>query len=154
MRRSLWQMTVILLALVSVAVSACAESGSPAAISDTAHAAPANNHKVVVYYFYFTPRCQTCLNMEAFSKEAVETGFVNELKQGAVEWHSYDTGKKEFEHYWNDFKLETKSLIMVDMQDGKQLRWKNCDKIWDLVGDKPDFFKYVQEEVRAYLHGD
>lgn len=129
-----------------------AEAGEANAAKDTTRTAVAMNHKVIVYYLFFTPRCETCLNMEAYAKEAVETGFVNELKQGTVEWHSYDTGKKEYEHFWNDFKLETKSLIMVDMQEGKQVRWKNCEKIWDLIGAKLDFMKYVQEEVRSYLH--
>jgi hypothetical protein len=40
---------------------------------------------------------------------------------------------------------------MVDVQNGKQVQWKNCEKIWDLVGAKPDFLKYVQDEVRGYL---
>ena len=110
--------------------------------------------KVVVYYFYFTPRCETCLNMEAYAKEAVETGFAKELRQGRVEWHSYDTGKAKYKHYWDDFKLETKSLVMVDIMDGKMVRWKNCDQIWDLVGAKPTFLSYVQQEVRSYLDGD
>jgi hypothetical protein len=142
----------ILLLLCSMSVSLVfAASGNAPATADTTVASGKINHTVIVYYLYFTPRCETCMNMEAFAKEAVETGFVNELKQGAVEWHSYDTGKKEYEHYWSDFKLETKSLVMVDVQDGKPVHWKNCEKIWDLVGDKPDFLKYVQDEVRAYL---
>jgi hypothetical protein len=114
----------------------------------------ASNHKIVVYYLYFTPRCETCLNMEAFAKEAVAKGFAHELKQGLVEWHAYDTGKDEFKHYWDEYKLETKSLIIADIRDGKQVRWKNCEQIWDLVAAKPDFITYVQKEVRAYLAPD
>jgi hypothetical protein len=130
-----------------------AETGSTPVIADTTSVSAIANHKIIVYYLYFTPRCETCLNMEAFAKEAVETGFAKELKQGSVEWHSFDTGKKEYEHFWNDFKLETKSLIMVDVQDGKPVRWKNCEQIWDLVGAKPDFLKYVQNELKTYLAG-
>ena len=153
MVKSLFVNLSALLLLFSLsAANSMAETGSTPAANDTNSTTAVVNHKVLVYYLYFTPRCETCLNMEAFSREAVETGFANELKQGAVEWHSYDTGNKEYEHFWNDFKLVTKSLIMVDVRDGKQVRWKNCDKIWDLVGAKPDFLKYVQEEVKAYLH--
>jgi len=146
--------SLLLLSLLLFCGLTFAADNSSVATQDTSRVGVANNHKVIVYYLYFTPRCETCLTMEAFSREAVETGFANELKQGTVEWRSYDTGKKQYEHYWNDFKLETKSLIMVDIQNGKQARWKNCDKIWDLVGAKPDFLTYVQNEVRAYLRGD
>ncbi|HEY3295313.1 MAG TPA: nitrophenyl compound nitroreductase subunit ArsF family protein [bacterium] len=141
----------IILYVILAALPARAEEAVPA-VADSVHAQAASNPKVVVYYLYFTPRCETCINMEAFAKEAVETGFAKELQQGTVEWHSYDTGQKEYEHFWNDFKLETKSLIIVRLEDGKQAHWKNCEKIWELVGAKPDYLTYVQNEVRAYLN--
>jgi hypothetical protein len=124
------------------------------AVPDTVNINKSAKHQVVAYYLYVMPRCQTCLNIEAFSKEAIESAFADELKQGSVEWHAYDTGIPEHEHYWDDFKLEVKSLIMVEMKEGKQIRWKNCEKVWDLVEDKPAFAKYVQDEVRAYLHDE
>jgi hypothetical protein len=37
------------------------------------------------------------------------------------------------------------------MQDGEQVGWKNLQKIWELVGDKESFVKYVQSEVAEYL---
>lgn len=107
--------------------------------------------QVDVYYFYFQPRCQTCIDIEIFSKEAIESGFPEELRRGTVRWHAYDVDVKEVEHYWNDFHLETKSLVVVANENGKPLKWKNCEKVWDLVDRKPDFIKYVQDEVRAYL---
>ncbi len=113
-----------------------------------AHAAP---HKVVVYYFYFTPRCETCLNIEAYAKQAVDSAFAPELKSGVVEWHAYDTGDSLYAHFWDDFKLEVKSLVMVELQDGQPVRYKICDKVWDLVATKPEFLQYVQAELRAYL---
>ena len=140
---------LLLLGTFGSGISA-AETGRIPAVGDTMASSTAANHKVVVYYLYFTPRCETCTKMEAFAKEAVETAFVRELAEGSVEWHAYDTGNDEYKHFWDEFKLETKSLIMADIQDGKRIRWKNCDKIWDLVGAKPDFLKYVQDEVRAY----
>jgi hypothetical protein len=143
--------TLLLFLLLCGVVSVRAQTGDGTSVVDTSSTSGGENHKVIVYYLYFMPRCETCLNMEAYSKEAVETGFANDLKQGTVEWHSYNTDKEEYKHFWDDFKLETKSLVMVDMQDGKQVRWKNCEKIWDLVGVKPDFLKYVQDEVHSYL---
>jgi hypothetical protein len=43
---------------------------------------------------------------------------------------------------------------MVNVQDGKQLRWKICEKMWDLVNVKPTYLEYVQAEVRSYLQTD
>jgi hypothetical protein len=141
-----------LLLIGSITSASIAQELSTAVANDSAQAIPAGAHKILVYYFYFSPRCETCLNMEAFSKEAMEIGFGNEIKQGSVVWKSCDVDKEEYKHFWDDYKLETKALIMVDEQAGKTIRWKNCEQIWDLAGAKPDFMKYVQNEVRAYLN--
>jgi hypothetical protein len=39
----------------------------------------------------------------------------------------------------------------VKVRDGKQVEWRNLEKVWDLVGDKADFVKYVQTNVKDYL---
>jgi hypothetical protein len=122
------------------------------AVSSSANAAEqVAGRKVLVYYLYVMPRCQTCLNIEAYSKAAIDSAFAEELKQGTVEWHAYDTGLPEYAHFWKDFKLEFKSLIVVEMNDGKPVRWKNCEKVWDLVEDRDAFEAYVRAEVRDYL---
>lgn len=127
-----------------------AESGALTADADTTAAHPASNHKILVYYLYFNPRCETCINMELFSKEAVETGFADALKGGSIEWHAYDIETPEHKHFWDDYELETKALIMIEVRDGQPVRWKNCEKIWDLAEDKLAFLNYVQEEIRAF----
>ena len=114
----------------------------------------ASGYKVIAYYLYVMPRCQTCLNIEAYSKEVVETAFAKELEQGTIEWHAYDTGMPEYEHLWYDYELETKSLVIAAFHDGQQMRWKNCEKVWELVDDKVAFQAYVRDEIQDYLPSD
>jgi hypothetical protein len=52
------------------------------------------------------------------------------------------------EHFIKDYQLYTRSLVVVDESNPK--RFKNLDKVWQLVRDKPAFLKYVQDEVRAF----
>ncbi len=47
-----------------------------------------------------------------------------------------------------DYQLYTSSLVVVDGSNPK--RFKNLEKVWQLVRDKPAFAKYVQDEVRAF----
>jgi len=56
-------------------------------------------------------------------------------------------------HFIEDFSLVTKSLVLVELKDGHQVRWKNCGKVWELLNNKPKFQDYVQSEVRGYLAG-
>ena len=109
--------------------------------------------QVVVYYFHGSKRCVTCKKLEAYSDEAVKSGFGEELKEGVLEWRVVNTDEPENAHFLKDYQLITKSVVVVEMVDGKQKRWRNLKKIWQLVGDKDEFVAYVQGGVREYLEG-
>jgi hypothetical protein len=43
--------------------------------------------------------------------------------------------------------------VLVNEVRGKPTQWKNLEKVWQLLQDKPKFLRYVQDETRAYLAG-
>jgi hypothetical protein len=57
----------------------------------------------------------------------------------------------ENRHFINDYQLFTKSLVIVRIQNGYRVEWKNLEKVWELAGDKQAFLTYVQDEVGKYL---
>jgi hypothetical protein len=107
--------------------------------------------RVVAYYFHGTRRCANCRKIEAYSREAIEKGFVKELETGKLEWHIINTDEPENKHYREDYKLYTKSLIVTHVVGEKQREWKNLEKVWLLLNDKEGFIKYVEDEVRAFM---
>ncbi len=111
-------------------------------------------HKVIAYYFHGNLRCASCRKIEAYSREAIETGFADKLKSGLLDWRPINTDESENEHFVEDYQLYTKSLVIVDMKDGKQVAWKNLDKIWQLLNNKDYFIEYVQFEINQYLAND
>ncbi|MGA2263003.1 MAG: nitrophenyl compound nitroreductase subunit ArsF family protein [Acidobacteriota bacterium] len=139
------------------------ESGARASYASRFDAAGApTNHtvgipeapKVAVYYFHNTVRCATCMRMEDYSGFAIQAGFPNELKSGKIEWRVVNMQMPENRHFAEDFKLHMSSLVIVRFKDGKQVEWRNLEKIWDHVGDITDFVKYVQSNVRAFLNAN
>lgn len=108
-------------------------------------------HLVVAYYFHSTFRCTTCFTMEQFTQEAITKGFPDELKDGRLVLKIVNVDEEGNEHFMNDYQLHTKSVVIVDVKDGKQLKWKNLKRIWNLVDNKEAFIKYIQEETRSYL---
>ncbi|NMC44724.1 MAG: hypothetical protein GYA46_12465 [candidate division Zixibacteria bacterium] len=104
--------------------------------------------KIIAYYFHGIRRCPTCRKLEAYSQEAVQTGFAEELKTGKMEWRVVNIEESPNEHYEKDYQLYTKSVILSRVENGKEAAWKNLDRIWELVGDKEAFVKYIQDEVR------
>ncbi len=107
--------------------------------------------EVIAYYFHTTRRCISCRKIEEYSREAIESGFAEELKKGTLEFLSINIDEPENKHFIKDYRLYTKSLIISDMENGKQKEWKNLTEIWKLLRTKDRFFKYVQNEISSYL---
>jgi len=124
-----------------------------AAAPEAAPIVPANAlpHRVIAYYFHTTVRCTSCRAIEAYSKEAIESAFAEEIKDGRLVWKLVNVESDGNEHFIKDFNLYSKSLVLVNEVRGKPAEWKNLEKIWQLVQDKPRFLRYVRDEMRSYL---
>ncbi len=107
--------------------------------------------KVIAYYFHGSFRCYTCTNMEKFSREAVETNFKDALASGKLEFKTVNVEDRGNEHFVDEYKLYTKSLIISLVRDGKEVKSKNLDKIWELARNKQKFIEYVTGEVNAAM---
>lgn len=110
-------------------------------------------HKVIAYYFHTNTRCSTCVKIEQYSHEAIEQGFPNELKNGTLEMRVVNYEQPENRHFIQDYKLVSKSLVLVNLTNGQQTRWTNLKLVWQLTGRKDAFLNYVRKEVRSYLAG-
>ncbi|HOD12655.1 MAG TPA: nitrophenyl compound nitroreductase subunit ArsF family protein [Candidatus Omnitrophota bacterium] len=132
--------------IIQVLVVAAAISAGTFAFAQSGQQA-----KVIVYYFHGSFRCVTCTNMEKFAREAIETNFEDALASGKLEFKEINIEKRGNEHFVNDYKLYTKSLILSLVKDGKEIRSKNLDKIWELARNKKKFIEYVTAEVNALM---
>ena len=119
--------------------------------ADSAAVKDAPARKLIAYYFYTTRRCASCRKIEAYSGEAIKTAFADQLKSGRVEWRPLNTDDPVNSHFIEDYQLYTKSLILADLESGQQVRWKNLQKVWELLNDKQAFIEYVQSEINGFL---
>ncbi len=109
--------------------------------------------KVIAYYFHGTFRCPTCRKLERYSKEAIETYFKDALLSGKLEYEVVNVEDKGNEHYTSDYQLYTKALVLSLVKGGKEIKWKNLEKIWEYVGNKQRFIDYVNAGVADFLQG-
>jgi hypothetical protein len=107
--------------------------------------------RIDVIYFHATIRCQTCLKIEEFTKNTVNFSFEKELKEGTITFSSLDFLASENEHFQNDYNFDTQTLIISKKVNGKEVKWKNLEKIWDLIADYEKFKKYVDEEIKKLM---
>ncbi len=147
----------LLLSLACVGIATAADSSQVVAPdtlkakSGGLEAAPATD-QVVAYYFHGDQRCATCYKLEAYSQQALKAGFEPQLNDSSLVWKPVNYDQKENKHFVEDYGLYTKALILSRVRDGKEIAWKNLDKIWELVGDKDKFLTYVQTETFNFLH--
>jgi len=112
-----------------------------------------DNGKVIVYYFHGSFRCPTCRNLEQYAKEAIENNFSEELTKGNLIFKAVNVEEKGNEHFAVDYRLYTKSLVLSLVKDGKEVKYKNLDKIWEYVRNKTKYTDYVKSEVSSFLKG-
>lgn len=106
---------------------------------------------VKVVYFHGDYRCVTCNKIERYIKSAVKNFFKEELKNDKVVLEIINYDKKDNEHYMEDYNLYNQTLIISVFKNGKEIKWKNADKIWEKVSDETKFKSYVKSEVQKSL---
>ena len=147
----------VLLMTVLISGAARAEENSTAdsgAVEQAPTVPESTATRVVVTYFHGDVRCATCMKLEAYSKEAVETAFAPELADSSLVWRTVNYDQDDNRHYIDDYQLYTKALILSRMEGDEETGWRNLDKIWELVGDQEKYTAYVQEEIRKFLADD
>jgi len=133
--------------------SATNQTAVAAEKTDTVKTSVQSNNKLVVYYFHGNARCPTCYKLENYAKSEMESCFADVIKKGKLEWRTVNVEVPGNEHFNDDYKLYTKSVIISTVKDNKELSWKNLDKIWQLVHEESKYREYIRNEVKACLDG-
>ncbi|OEU61037.1 MAG: hypothetical protein BA870_09775 [Desulfuromonadales bacterium C00003094] len=109
--------------------------------------------KTVVYYFHGNMRCASCRKIEAYTKEAIQSGFAKALQNGRLELQVINVDDSANEHYVQDFQLYTRSVVLERRAGNQQQQWKNLDQVWSLIRNKTAFMEYVQEQIQDMMKG-
>lgn len=116
--------------------------------------APGGDTKIIVYYFHGNARCKTCLTIEMYALEAIETGFSEALKAGRIEFLPVNLELAGNEHYIDDFQLAARTVVLERVVDGERRDYLNLHRVWELVGNKEAYIAYVQKETEKLMNGE
>jgi hypothetical protein len=119
--------------------------------ADSSEAQQIVNSTLFVYYFHGDKRCSNCIKLESYTKEAVDSAYANPLKDSLIVWRVINTDEDANKHYRDDYQLYTKSVVLSEVRAGKEVRWKNLEKVWDYLGDKAAFKSYICDEVASFM---
>ncbi|MDX9703086.1 MAG: nitrophenyl compound nitroreductase subunit ArsF family protein [Candidatus Auribacterota bacterium] len=110
------------------------------------------NDYVTAYYFYTTIRCRSCHNIENYTGETINKNFADQLESGSLKYTAINIEEKGNEHFVKDYNLYTKSVVLSLVKDGKEIKSKNLDKVWQYLGNKNKFTEYVKTETESFLN--
>ena len=112
---------------------------------------PTVEPELVVYYMDMGKDCTTCLNLESYTRETLDTYFAQDLASGRIQWRTADLDDSANEHFVDEFGLYTKSVVLVRFEGGTQTRFDSLSRIWELVYDKDAYIAYIRDEVKGFL---
>ena len=145
--------TVVLLVFVaaSIVYMVIKERDTATPAEQTTPTVNREKGQLVLYYFHGDMRCTTCHNLEAYAKEALERYFADELASEDIVWSVVNVDRAENRHYVGDYELVSKAVVLSWVVNGKEIRWKNLDQIWQKVNDKEDYLEYIRQGVEEFL---
>lgn len=112
---------------------------------------PFANAKEVItydlYYFMTDIRCSNCYKIENYTKEVFE-----ELNNKNINFKVINIDQKENEHYIKEYNIYTKSVIISKIENNKEVKYKNFDKIWNYLGSKEKFKEYIRAEINNFIN--
>jgi hypothetical protein len=120
--------------------------------AEAARTAPAERPATVfVTYFHTTARCVSCLKIEDLTNATMAERFAAPIAEKRVVWRSVNLDEPANAHFAKDYDLYTKSVVVSEVKGGFEVRWKNLDQVWHLLGNPESFQSYVEREVQAFL---
>ena len=127
---------------------------APEAAKSAKTEAPAAGKHFVAYYLHGKARCVSCTTIEKLTKIALDTHFADAQKSGLMDVRILNVETPENRHYIQDYQITNQSVVLSELQDGKEIRWKNLKQVWRLFRDETAFDDYIRTETDAFLKGD
>lgn len=113
--------------------------------------APISEPYLNVYYFRNNFRCSNCYKIEKYTSQAMEKYFQDKLDSGEIVYKVINIDERENAHFADDYQLYTKSVVLSKLKDGKEVEYKNLQKIWEYINDNKKFHSYIKEEIYSFL---
>lgn len=133
--------------LVMVGVQEAGRSRGDSGLSATS----AEADGTFVYYFHGTYRCTTCMKFERYTAAVLQSDFADAIAADAIRWKPVNVEEPDNAHFVQHYELFGKSVVLSEIRNGTEVRWKNLDQIWDRVADEAGYKEYIRNALRAFL---
>jgi len=139
---------------VTVDTAEVTPQGNQSSSTNKQEANAQRDTQLVVYYFHGDMRCPTCHRLETYAKEALDTHFADKLASKDIVWKVVNVNKPENRHFIQDYRLVTRSVVISETVNDREIKWKNLEQIWQLVRNKESYLNYIRNSISTFLEED
>lgn len=108
---------------------------------------------LTVYYFHNTHRCATCNAIEAKTRETLDTYFTDKLNEGTIKLVVLNAEDTENKAIVEKYEVWGSSLMLVKVQDDKELVENLTDFAFANARNNPDkFIKELKSDIEKMLN--
>ena len=104
-----------------------------------------------VYYFHRTIRCIWCDIIEEVTQSAVEEVLAAEVGPKKLMWKNVNMDEQENQRFEKHYGLELQSVVLSEVRDGKEIRFKQLEKVWVLLDDEAALRDYIIDAVHVFM---
>lgn len=107
--------------------------------------------KLMVYYFFSTHRCPTCISIEENINSVLNDNFKNELEKGVIKFQALNIDEKENTKIVEKYKIYGSSLIMISQDKEKEKTNDLTEFSFTYSRNQSDYFKKHIQDTINYL---
>lgn len=133
----------MILLIVAAVLFSCGNSSSTDSSGKSVEElrAEMSTDRVEVLFFHNHERCSSCLNMEKYTKEVVDTYFAQQVKDGGLVLLIIDIEDKNNSELTDDYQVIWTSLYINKWENGEEDRHNMTEFAFLNVDSDPEAFK-------------
>lgn len=106
--------------------------------------------QIEVFYFHSTARCVSCLKLEEYTRNTINSFFQEELSDGRLNFKEINVDLAENKEIVQKFQAVGSSLKINEIYEGQDHIEEDV-KIWRYLNDQNSFDNYLQERIKSRL---
>lgn len=134
-------------------MNAWQEAGLPT-LKDGAKSAiygKAQNTRLEIYCFHGTRQCETCKNIKANTRAALDLHFAGQMKDGSITFAIIDVDDKKNEQLAEKFEATGTALMINYVVNGKDSIADWSDFAFDEAGNKDKYIATLKSKIEGVL---
>lgn len=108
---------------------------------------------VIVYLCHGNVRCPTCVAIQKATEGVLDAEFAEPIGSGRIVVKEINYEKPANKGYVTKYQLIAPTVVLVRIEDGEEVSYKNLMEVWQLIGEQEEFHAFMTEQIETMLEG-